>query len=139
MRIIRHSLVISAFARGIGVALKCTDFAHSVSFSSICLSCRKESFHQIIPHSVDASFPSDHGSGSFAFAAASLREKHQSRLVVHLLFLRIVVAILSCVCRCSFANGYHPKFYCREISLRESYRKFHRRYYPVNNFSFKNL
>jgi undecaprenyl-diphosphatase len=31
----------------------------------------KGTFTQLIPHSIDSSFPSDHGSGSFAFAAGT--------------------------------------------------------------------
>ncbi|TGE32214.1 phosphatase PAP2 family protein [Desulfosporosinus sp. Sb-LF] len=36
----------------------------------------KGTFTQLIPHSVDASFPSDHTSGSFGFAAASWNKAH---------------------------------------------------------------
>lgn len=66
----RHSLVVAGFA-GIFALILNVLISHIWYRPRPFVSLPQGSFHQLIPHSVDASFPSDHGSGSFAFAAAS--------------------------------------------------------------------
>lgn len=66
----RHSLVIMGFAGVFGLII-------NVLVSHIYFRPRpftvlaRGTFTQLIPHSPDASFPSDHTTGSFGFAAAS--------------------------------------------------------------------
>lgn len=66
----RHALVIMGFAGVLGLVL-------NVLVSHIWFRPRPfavlepDTFTRLIPHSADASFPSDHTTGSFGFAAAS--------------------------------------------------------------------
>lgn len=66
----RHSLVVAGFA-GILALIINVMISHIWYRPRPFVTLPQGSFHQLIPHSADASFPSDHGSGSFAFAAAS--------------------------------------------------------------------
>ncbi|GAB6171878.1 undecaprenyl-diphosphate phosphatase BcrC [Paradesulfitobacterium aromaticivorans] len=50
------------------------------------------SFHQLIPHAHDSSFPSDHTAGSFAFAAGSWR-KSERWVSLSFTFLAVFVAV----------------------------------------------
>src|ERR1700730_18733677 len=67
----RHSLVVAGIAGILALLI-------NVMTSQIWYRSRpfvvlpQGTFHQIIPHSIDASFPSDHTSGSFAFAFGSM-------------------------------------------------------------------
>jgi len=66
----RHALIVAGFS-GI-LALLINVLVSNVWFRPRpFVSLSKGSFTQLIPHSIDASFPSDHVSGSFAFAAGS--------------------------------------------------------------------
>jgi len=66
----RHALIIAGLS-GI-LALLINVLISNVWFRPRpFVSLPKGSFTQLIPHSIDASFPSDHVSGSFAFAAGS--------------------------------------------------------------------
>ncbi|MDP9729415.1 undecaprenyl-diphosphatase [Alicyclobacillus tolerans] len=62
----------------------------------------KGSFNQLIPHSNDASFPSDHASGSFGFAAGSWG--HNSRWISRTF---TVIAIIVMVARV-FVGVHYP-------------------------------
>lgn len=66
----RHSLVVAGFA-GILALLINFVISHIWYRSRPFVVLPQDSFTRLIPHSVDASFPSDHASGSFAFAAAT--------------------------------------------------------------------
>lgn len=66
----RHALIIMGFAGVLGLVI-------NVLVSHLWFRPRPfsilepDTFTQLIPHSADASFPSDHTTGSFGFAAAS--------------------------------------------------------------------
>jgi undecaprenyl-diphosphatase len=66
----RHALVVSGCA-GILALLINVIIGHIWYRPRPFVALPKGTFNQIIPHSVDASFPSDHTSGSFGFASAS--------------------------------------------------------------------
>lgn len=66
----RHMLVISGFA-GILALLINLVISHIWFRPRPFVALPHGSFNQIIPHSNDASFPSDHTSGSFGFASAT--------------------------------------------------------------------
>jgi undecaprenyl-diphosphatase len=61
-------------------------------FAQDALELPKGTFTQVIPHPVDASFPSDHTAGSFGFAAGSW-SKAQSGVSRGFTVLAILVAI----------------------------------------------
>ena len=63
----RHGLVVSALA-GVLALLVNVLISHIWFRPRPFAVLTQGSFHQLIPHSNDASFPSDHASGSFAFA-----------------------------------------------------------------------
>lgn len=66
----RHAIVMAGLA---GIVALCINviIAHFWYRSRPFVLLPKGSFHQLIPHAADSSFPSDHTSGSFAFAAAT--------------------------------------------------------------------
>lgn len=66
----RHSLIVSVCA---GILALIINFAisHVWFRPRPFMVLPRGSFHQLIPHSADASFPSDHVAGGFAFASAS--------------------------------------------------------------------
>lgn len=66
----RHALVMSGLA-GILALLINVIIAHYWYRARPFAVLPHGTFTQLIPHSADSSFPSDHASGSFAFAAAS--------------------------------------------------------------------
>lgn len=66
----RHALIVAGFS-GILALLMNVLISHVWFRPRPFVSLPKGSFTQLIPHSIDASFPSDHVSGSFAFAAGS--------------------------------------------------------------------
>jgi len=69
----RHALVV-AFFSGVLALLINVLVSHIWFRPRPFISLSKGSFTQLIPHSIDASFPSDHVSGSFAFAAGSWKD-----------------------------------------------------------------
>lgn len=66
----RHSLVV-AICAGVFALILNVIIAHIWPRQRPFIVLPHGSFDQLIPHSADASFPSDHTSGSVAFAAAS--------------------------------------------------------------------
>lgn len=68
----RHALVVTGIS---GVLALCFNalIGHFFFRPRPFVSLPKGTFTQLIPHSVDTSFPSDHSSGSFGFAAGSWR------------------------------------------------------------------
>ena len=66
----RHALIVAGFS-GILALIINVLVSHVWFRPRPFVSLPKGSFTQLIPHSIDASFPSDHVSGSFGFAAAS--------------------------------------------------------------------
>lgn len=87
----RHALIVAGFS-GILALLINVLISHVWFRPRPFVSLSKGSFTQLIPHSIDASFPSDHVSGSFAFAAGSW--KNAERWVSYsFTILAILVAI----------------------------------------------
>jgi len=66
----RHALVIMGLAGALGLIINVM-VSHIYFRPRPFMVLRKGTFTQLIPHSADASFPSDHTTGSFGFAAAS--------------------------------------------------------------------
>jgi len=66
----RHALVVAGFSGVLALIINVL-VSHIWFRPRPFVSLQKGSFTQLIPHSNDASFPSDHVSGSFAFAAGS--------------------------------------------------------------------
>ena len=66
----RHALIVAGFS-GILALLINVLVSHVWFRPRPFVSLPKGSFTQLIPHPINASFPSDHVSGSFAFAAGS--------------------------------------------------------------------
>lgn len=66
----RHALVIMGLS-GIMALVINLGISHIWFRPRPFVTLPKDTFTQLIPHSVDASFPSDHTSGSFGFAAGS--------------------------------------------------------------------
>lgn len=66
----RHALVIMGFAGVLGLIINVL-ISHIYFRPRPFMVLEKGTFTQLIPHSPDASFPSDHTTGSFGFAAAS--------------------------------------------------------------------
>lgn len=66
----RHALIVAGFS-GILALIINVLVSHVWFRPRPFVSLPKGSFTQLIPHSIDASFPSDHVSGSFGFAAGS--------------------------------------------------------------------
>jgi undecaprenyl-diphosphatase len=66
----RHVLVVAGFS---GVLALCINaiIGHFFFRARPFVSLPKGTFTQLIPHSIDTSFPSDHTAGSFGFAAGS--------------------------------------------------------------------
>ena len=87
----RHALIVAGFS-GILALLINVLVSHVWFRPRPFVSLPKGSFTQLIPHSIDSSFPSDHVSGSFAFAAGSW--KNAERWVSYsFTILAILVAI----------------------------------------------
>lgn len=87
----RHALIVAGFS-GILALLLNLLISHIWFRPRPFVSLPKGSFTQLIPHSMDASFPSDHVSGSFAFAAGSWRNA-EHWVSYSFTFLAILVAI----------------------------------------------
>jgi len=66
----RHALVIMGLAGVLGLIINVI-ISHIYFRPRPFMVLEKNMFTQLIPHSPDASFPSDHTTGSFGFAAAS--------------------------------------------------------------------
>ncbi|MFC7394961.1 phosphatase PAP2 family protein [Scopulibacillus cellulosilyticus] len=66
----RHTLVIAFFAGIIALIINFI-ISHIWFRTRPFVALPHDSFHKLIPHAADASFPSDHTSGSFAFASAT--------------------------------------------------------------------
>lgn len=66
----RHALVIMGFSGILALILNFV-IAHVWFRPRPFVTLPKGTFTQVIPHSIDASFPSDHTAGSFGFAAGS--------------------------------------------------------------------
>ena len=69
----RHALVVAGFSGVLALTFNAIIgqfFFRPRPFVTL----QKGTFTQLIPHSLDTSFPSDHTSGSFGFAAGSWRE-----------------------------------------------------------------
>lgn len=66
----RHALIVMVFTGVLALLINLL-ISHIWFRSRPFVMLSKGQFTQLIPHSVDASFPSDHASGSFGFAAAS--------------------------------------------------------------------
>ena len=87
----RHALVVMGFSGILALGFNVV-IAHIWFRPRPLVSLAKGTYTQLIPHALDASFPSDHTSGSFAFAAASW--KRVDYWISHLFtFLAIFVAI----------------------------------------------
>ncbi|CAM3938877.1 undecaprenyl-diphosphatase [Alicyclobacillus pomorum] len=94
----RHALIISGLS-GVLALLINVVISHIWFRSRPFVSLPKGTFTQLIPHSVDASFPSDHASGSFGFAAATWGKSNRwirysfTVLAVVVAFSRIYVGV----------------------------------------------
>jgi len=66
----RHTLVVMVISGTVGLAVNAL-IAHVWFRPRPFTVLPKGTFSQLIPHTADASFPSDHTTGSFGFAAAS--------------------------------------------------------------------
>lgn len=66
----RHALIIMGFAGVLGLIINVI-ISHIYFRPRPFVVLNEGTFTQLIPHSPDASFPSDHTTGSFGFAAAS--------------------------------------------------------------------
>ncbi|GGJ94198.1 undecaprenyl-diphosphatase BcrC [Lentibacillus kapialis] len=66
----RHTLVIAFFSGVLAIAINFI-IAHVWFRERPFVTLPPDSYDQLIPHEADASFPSNHTSGSFGFAAAS--------------------------------------------------------------------
>ncbi len=130
----RHSLVISALAGVLALLLNVL-ISHIWYRSRPFVVLPKGSFHQIIPHSVDASFPSDHGSGSFAFAAASWGKapKWISRIFT---VLAILVAISRVYAGVHWPTDIIASFIVGNIAARILW-KISPKIYPLTTFLLK--
>ncbi len=94
----RHALVVAGFAGILALII-------NVAISHVWFRPRpftvfqKGTFTQLIPHSSDASFPSDHTSGSFGFAAASWGKQQKwisytfTMIAVIVMFARVFVGV----------------------------------------------
>jgi undecaprenyl-diphosphatase len=72
----RHALVIMVFS-GVAALVFNVIISHFWFRPRPFVTLAEGTFTQLIPHTADASFPSDHVSGSFGFAAASWRKSNQ--------------------------------------------------------------
>ncbi|WKB36801.1 undecaprenyl-diphosphatase [Terrilactibacillus sp. S3-3] len=93
----RHALVL-AFFSGVLALIINVIISHIWVRPRPFVSLPKGDFHQLIPHAADASFPSDHGSGSAAMASATWgKHKWISRIftsfAVIVLFSRIYTGV----------------------------------------------
>jgi undecaprenyl-diphosphatase len=66
----RHGLVVTVLGGVLALIINVV-IAHVWYRDRPFVVLPKGTFTQLIPHSIDSSFPSDHGSGSFAFAAGT--------------------------------------------------------------------
>jgi undecaprenyl-diphosphatase len=66
----RHALIVAGFSGILALILNVL-ISHVWFRPRPFVALPKGSFTQLIPHTIDASFPSDHVSGSFGFAAGS--------------------------------------------------------------------
>lgn len=94
----RHALVVAGFSGILALAI-------NVAISHIWFRPRpfailpKGSYTELISHSMDASFPSDHTSGSFGFAAASWGETQKwirysfTIVAIVVMFARVFVGV----------------------------------------------
>ncbi|TCP28946.1 undecaprenyl-diphosphatase [Scopulibacillus darangshiensis] len=93
----RHTLVLAVFSGIIALVINFI-IAHIWARPRPFVSLPDGSFNQLIPHAADASFPSDHTSGSFGFAAAAWgRNKWISRtfttLAILVMFSRVYTGV----------------------------------------------
>jgi undecaprenyl-diphosphatase len=94
----RHALVVAVFSGVLALLI-------NVVISHVWFRARpfailsKGSFTQLVPHGSDASFPSDHTSGSFGFAAASWGTNQKwiswsfTLLAIVVMFARVYVGV----------------------------------------------
>lgn len=66
----RHGLVLTVCGGVLALLINMV-ISHIWYHSRPFILLPKGTYTQLIPHSIDSSFPSDHGSGSFAFAAGT--------------------------------------------------------------------
>jgi undecaprenyl-diphosphatase len=130
----RHALVVSGFA-GILALLFNVLISHIWFRPRPFVSLPPGTFHQIIPHSVDASFPSDHTSGSFGFASASWGKnaKWVSRSFT-------IIAIMTMISRVYVGVHYPTDVLAGLIVGTLSGRlmwKFSRFLYPITSFGLR--
>ncbi|MFC7392041.1 undecaprenyl-diphosphatase [Scopulibacillus cellulosilyticus] len=94
----RQTLVV-AFVAGVFALLINFVIAHIWYRPRPFVSLPSGSFHQLIPHAADASFPSDHASGSFAFASATWGKKSKwvswsfTILAIAVMFSRVYTGV----------------------------------------------
>ncbi|GGH73655.1 undecaprenyl-diphosphatase [Pullulanibacillus pueri] len=129
----RHALVLSFFS-GIFALVINFIIAHFWARPRPFVSLQPGTFHQLIPHAADASFPSDHGSGSFGFAAATWKlNKWISRtfttFAIIVIFSRVYTGVhWPTDVLASVVVGVIAAFIVR---------KFSRFFYPITNFGLK--
>ncbi len=94
----RQTLIISGLSGVLSLLINVV-ISHIWFRSRPFVSLPKGTFTQLIPHSVDASFPNDHASGSFGFAAATWGKSNRwirytfTVLAVVVAFSRVYVGV----------------------------------------------
>lgn len=130
----RHALVVAVFSGVLALLI-------NVVISHVWFRPRpftvlgKGTFTQLVPHSPDASFPSDHTSGSFGFAAASWG-KNQKWISWSFTLLAIVVMFARVYVGVHWPTDVIAGFVVGTISGRFMW-KFSRFIYPVTRFGMK--
>ncbi|MCF8564306.1 undecaprenyl-diphosphatase [Alicyclobacillus tolerans] len=88
----RHALVVAGFS-GILALLINVVISHIWFRPRPFTVFHKGTFTQLVPHSADASFPSDHASGSFGFAAGSWG--HNTKWISHTFTVIAVIVMFA--------------------------------------------
>ena len=88
----RHALVVAGFS-GILALLINVVISHIWFRPRPFTVFQKGTFTQLVPHSADASFPSDHASGSFGFAAGSWG--HNTKWISHTFTVIAVIVMFA--------------------------------------------
>lgn len=86
----RHTLVVSVVSGVVGLIINVI-IAHVWFRPRPFTVFPKGSYTQLVPHSADASFPSDHVSGSFGFAAATWG---RSNKIISYLFTIVAIIVM---------------------------------------------
>ncbi len=130
----RHALVVAVFS-GILALLVNVVISHVWFRPRPFTALPKGSFTQLISHSTDASFPSDHTSGSFGFAAASWGT-NQSWISWSFTILAIIVMFSRIYVGVHWPTDVIAGFIVGTVSGRFMWR-FSRFIYPLTVFGMK--